>query len=782
MAARFVGARIKRREDRRLITGEGAYVADLARPGMVHAAILRSPYARARIRAVDLTAARQSPGVLLALAFEDLQPAGPLPLPVPHPALKAAQEFPLAPGMVHYVGEPVAVVVAEERYAAEDALDLIRVEYEPLPPVVDPERALAADAPLVHEELGTNVAAHLEQETGDVERAFREADHVFRERFRVLRGSGQSIEARAVLAAYDPLLQALTVWSSTQTPHLIRRGLAPLLNLTEAQIRIIAPDVGGGFGSKGVFYPEEFLVPFLAIRLGRPVKWVEDRREHLQTAIQERGQVHEVEVAVRRDGRILAVRDRFVADQGAYTPWGIVVPVLTATMVPGPYKIPNYRFEVTVVYTNTVPSAPVRGAGRPQAVFVMERMVDRVARELGLDPAEVRFRNFIPPHEFPYVVGLRSRDGRLQTYDSGNYPEGLTRALRLIGYEEVRKEQERLRAEARYLGVGMACCVEATGLGPHEGATVRVDPSGRVYLYTGASPQGQGHETMLAQVCADALGVELEEITVVTGDTAGIPQGTGTFASRIATVAANAVTAAATEVRARALRAGAYLLEARVEDLDLISGRVQVRGVPEKGVPLGQVARVAAGAVPGPGSPMPEGVETSLEATSYFTPAQAAYASGTHAAVVEVDVETGMVKVLKYGAIHDCGRMINPMIVEGQVCGGVAHGIGNALLEEPVYDGSGQLLTSTFMDYLLPSAAEVPEILLDHVETLSPLNPLGVKGAGEGGTIPAPAAIAAAVEDALAPFGVRITEVPLSPERLRRLISRGERAQDGGRG
>ena len=533
-------------------------------------------------------------------------------------------------------------------------------------------------------------------------------------------------------------------------------------------MRVVTQDIGGGFGPKGILYSEDILVPFLARALDRPVRFIETRREHLLAVTQERDQWHEVELGLTREGRIVALRDAFVHDCGAFVSWGIIVPLITSVSVPGPYRVPNYEVALTAVYTNKVPVTPVRGAGRPQAVFAMERMLDLAAERLRLDRLAIRERNLIQPDEFPYDVGLVSRDGGPRRYDSGNYPECLRRLVAAVGWDGVRAQQERGRAEGRWLGMGLALFVEDTGLGPYEGIRVRVDPAGQVFVFSGASSQGQSHETTLAQIVADGLSLPLERVTVVPGDTAGIPYGVGTFASRVAVLAGTSAAQATAEVRAKALAVAASQLEAAPEDLVLEDGRIGVRGTPGRGLTLAEVATIAS--TPRPGYAMPAGMDPGLEATAYVPVAQSTYSSGAHAAVVEVDPETGLITILRYVAVDDCGTVINPMIVEGQVHGGIAHGIGNAFLEEVVYDGAGQLMTGTLMEYALPRAGDVPSLEVHHVVTPSPLNPLGVKGAGEGGTLPAPAAIANAVADALRPLGVEVTEMPLTRERLWRRL------------
>lgn len=771
----YIGQGVRRREDPRLLRGQGLFVADIRLPGTVHAAILRSPYAHARIRRVDVRRALAYPGVLAALSFSDLGPSPPkLPMLVPHRALRPQMPYPLANDKVRHVGEPVAVVVAEDPYLAEDALELIQVDYEELPVVVDAEDALKPGAPLVHEGSEDNLAAMVSQTVGDPDAAFAQADVVLSYTFSFGRMSGQPLETRGVVASYERtrLGESLTVWDSTQSPHTARRVLAEMLQMPQHAVRVIAPDVGGGFGVKNRFYAEEFLVPFLARRLGRPVRWIEDRREDLLATYQAREQVHHLEVAARRDGTILAIRDRLLVNMGAYSPFGLVVPFNTTTTLPGPYRLRNYHVEMRAAYTNKPGMAPYRAAGRPPGVFAMERAIELVARHLGLDPTEVRFRNLVQPHEFPYRTGLVDRDGSEVCYDSGNYPACLRKALDMADVAGFRRQQEAARQQGRYLGLGIACYVESTGRGPFEGATVRVEPSGKVVVITGASSQGQSHETALAQVCADRLGVDLDDVTVITGDTGAIALGVGTYASRTAVVAGNAVSRAALAVREKAMRIAAQLLEASPDDLEFRRGAIGIRGVADRQVTLARIAQLVTS--PPPAYIFPEGLEPGLEATHYFHPTDNTYSNGVHIAMVEVDVETGVVTVLDYVVVHDCGVVINPAVVEGQVRGGVAQGLGNALYEEMVYDPLGQPLTTSYMDYLLPTAMEVPPIRVGHVETPSPRNPEGLKGAGEGGTMPAPAVIANAIDDALAPLGVVVPGVPLSPSRLLSLIARAK--------
>jgi carbon-monoxide dehydrogenase large subunit len=790
MTTRTIGARIFRNEDPRLLQGRGCFVDDINPAGVLHAAVLRSPHAHARIVAIDASRARALPGVALVLTAADLGDLNqPTPLLIPNPALTHPRTAtPLAGDEVRYVGEPVALVVAKNRYVAEDALDAIDVTWAPLPAVASLDAARAEGAALVHADVPGNRAARLAQQVGDPDAVFARATRVLHERLWIERSCGSPIETRGVVAEFDARAGTLRVWDSTQAPLPIKNGLARMFGLAEFRVDVIAPDVGGGFGTKiMLFYPEEILVPAAAIRLGRPVKWIEDRREHLTAANQERGQLHDVEVAVDADGHILALRDRFVHDAGAYTPYGIVVPLITATQLPGQYRLRHYAVEFDVVYTNTAVVTPYRGAGRPHGAFVMERVIGLIARELGLEPVEVRRRNFIQPDEFPWDVGLTFQDGGPTRYDSGDYPRGLALALDTIGFGDFRARQAEARKDGRYLGLGVACYVEGTGIGPYEGAHVRVEPSGRVLVATGLTTQGQGHPTTFAQIAADVLGCDPTDVTVITGDTSRFNWGAGTFASRALVTSGNAIASAASKVRHKALKIAAELLEASPDDLEISDGAVRVRGAPATALTLGALATVANPiryaygkdatdaalrlVKPRSGAVLAADEEPGLEARGYYAPPSATFASGCHAAIVEVDIASGNLKILRYVVHHDCGRMVNPTIVEGQVRGGVAQGIGGAFYERIVYDPGGQPLTTSFMDFLIPTAMEVPDIEIVHTETPSPLNPLGVKGVGEAGAIPVPALIAEAIDDALAPFGVRVREMPLDPERVRALIA-----------
>jgi carbon-monoxide dehydrogenase large subunit len=767
--ARFVGQPLRRLEDPRLLRGQARYLEDLRLPGQRHVAFVRSAHAHARFR-VDGSAARALAGVAGVLDATDLAGApgfGPIPAVVPHPALRPCGQWPLAHDKVRYAGEAVAAVVAVDRYAAEDGVAAVDVDYDPLPAVADAAAALAGAAPLLHDALGDNVAADFTVRVGDVEAAFRTAEVVTRGRWEVHRYTGMPLETRGAAVSHDAGTGQLTVWTSTQWPHTLRDVLRDVLGLPEHRVRVIAPDVGGGFGVKQEVYAEEVALALLALRLGVPLRWVETRREHLATAVHAREQSHTVELAARRDGTLLGLRADVVADVGAYTrSLGVLCPSITAASLPGPYRLRNYACRVRAVLTSKAPAAAYRGAGQPEAVFAIERAMDDLARELGLDPAELRRRNFVRPDEFPWDVGTESAQVPV-IYDSGDYEGGLDAALRLARYPERRAEQaaERARGGGRLLGIGVACYVMLTGLGPHEGAVLRVDATGKAMLVTGASPHGQGTATALAQIVADELGLSPGDVSVHHGDTAMIPFGVGTYASRNAVTAGGAALGAARKVAAKGRRVAARLLEAAEDDLRFADGRVSVAGAPHRSLTLGQLAAACA-----PGAPLPDGVEPGLDATHYFLAPRATFASGVHVAVVEVERETGRVRILDYAVVSDAGTLINPLIAEGQIQGGVAQGIGGALWEELSYDENGQLLAQSLLDYTMPSAEQIPPLRIVHRHTPSPLHPLGVKGLGEGGAMAPPSALAAAVEDALRPFGARVTRTPLRPEGLLRLM------------
>jgi aerobic carbon-monoxide dehydrogenase large subunit len=781
-SSRFIGRSIKPDKSSRFITGSGMYVGDVRLPNMLHAALVRGLYAHARILGIDRKEALGLDGVVGVWSGQDIEgriSAFPGSFEI-HPArwlegvkplLRGPQPRALAQGKVHYVGEPVAIVVAEDRAKAEDAVDAVVVEYEELPVVVDPEQSLRPGAPLVHDGSQDNVVFGFSIEKGGVNEALDAAPYTLEERFRHHRYCAAPLECRGVVAWLEPATNILTVWSSTQMPHLVRRQIAAQLDLPEERVRVIAPDIGGGFGPKVFVYPEEILVPFLALQLGRPVKWIEDRAEHFISTAHGRDQLHDVECGFDREGRILALRDRFLLDNGAYNPMGLTDAYNTAAHLQGPYKIPNLSVTGTCVSTNKVPNAPYRGAGRPEAVFVMERCIDIIAARLGLDPVEVRRRNFVQPEEMPYQAGILYRDGEPICYDSGNFPETLARALQAADYDELRKRQRELRAHGCYLGIGIGCYVEGTGVGSFEGAKVRIDSSGQVIIATGATGHGQGHETVFAQIAADLWGVSLDQISLVEGDTASIAFGCGTFGSRSTVNVGSAIHGASARLKEKVFQLAAHILEANPDDLDFGGGKVFIRGMPDRAIPFSELARAA---VPGWASRLPEDLEPGLEATFYFVPPTVTWANAAHVAVIEVDVQTGVIKLLDYCVAHDAGKLINPLLVDGQIHGGVAQGIGAALYEEIAYNENGQVLSGSFVNYLLPGAMEVPFIKTAHLESPSPLNPLGVKGLGEGGAIAPPAALANALADALFPLAIQVNEIPLTPDRVLKLVARKE--------
>jgi CO/xanthine dehydrogenase Mo-binding subunit len=673
---------------------------------------------------------------------------------------------PLASDTVRYVGEPVAAVVADDRYRAEDGLGRVHVEYEPLPAVVDTRAAATAGGPLLFETEGTNVVAGYTVACGDVERALAEADLVLRERFYVQRHSGVPLETRGALAEWDAGRGVLTMWGMTKVPHTNRRIVAEHVGLAEHAVRFLPTDVGGAFGVRGELYPEDLLVALLALRTGRPVRWIEDRREHLQAANHSREQHHEITLGLRRDGTIVGIHDRLWNDMGAYVrTHGATAPNNTAAYIPGPYRVPHYRADVTCVVTNKTPAGTYRAPGRFEATFVRERVVDMAARALGLDPAEIRRRNFIPPAAMPYDLGTTTH-GSAVVYDSGDYPRLFAWALDRAGYDDLRAMQAEARRAGRHVGIGLAYVVEKSGLGPWESARVLVDGSGRVVVHTGIPSVGQGVETVFAQVCADVLGVRYEDVTVRHGDTDALPDSIGAFGSRGTVVGGNAVLGAAERVREQILAVAAHALEAHPADLELRDGAVRVRGVTDRALSLREVARAA-----GPSHALAAGRPPGLEALHYHRQERMTYGHGLHLAVVEVDAETGVPRILRYVVAYDVGRAVNPMLVEGQITGGLAQGLGAALHEELAYDEAGQPTAGTLLEYHLPAAADMPALeLWVREDDPSPTNPLGVKGAGEDGIVAAGGAVANAVADALAPLGVEVRALPLRPWRLRELI------------
>jgi len=755
-----------------LLTGHGRYVDDLRIDGLLHAAIVRSPHAHARIRAIDTRAALQRPGVVAALAARDLPEcaAGVPPLAL-SAAMRAYRHPAIADSVARHVGEAVAVVVADDPYRATDGADAVRVTWEAQPAAVTVEGATAAAAPRVFEEWPDNVAGLATSGVGDVARGFAEADVIVEAMLDFPRVAGVPIEPRGVVAHPGTADGLFTVWSSTQVPYAVRGAIARALGLGESRVRVLAPDVGGGFGIKGHAYAEEVLIAAVARRLGRPVKWIETRREHFLTAAPDRDQRHRARLGVRRDGSLTAIETRFTRDHGAYPTLGDVIGLNTINHLAGPYRVPHFAGECVNVVTHKTFMGAYRGAGRPEAAFVLDRLLDRAARQLGVDPADLRRRNLIRKETMPYKPGHRYRDGVAITYDPADYVAAFDRALALVDYERWRAERDRRRGSARPIGVGLSAYLEGTGIGPFEGADVRIDPDGTVFVAVGVASQGQAHETTLAQVCASELGVPFDRVVVLGGDTALIGFGYGTIASRVAANAGPAVARAAREVGRRARIAAGEALECAPGDVVLADGRAHVAGFPDRGIALGALAVRAprSRALAAQGAP-------GLHACLFFHPNTVTWAFGAHACVVEIDVETGVVGLLRYAAVHDCGRPINPTVVEGQLHGGIAQGIGTALREEIVHDGEGQLLTGTLMDYGLPAAGDVPALAVESLDHPSMINELGVKGVGESGIISPSAAIANAVEDALADRGVEITRVPLLPHRVWEALARAARA------
>lgn len=795
MTTRNLGARVPRVEDPRLLRGEGIYVDDVDDRGALHVAFLRANVAHAKIARLDVEAARNAHGVRAVFTADDLGDIDrPLPQLIPHPDLTHPRtQLPLARDKVVFVGETIAMVVAEDRYLAEDAVDLIEIDYEPLDVIVDLEEAAGEGAPLVHADVPGNVACHNVQVVGDPDAAFEEADVIIKERFSIERSAGMPMEGRGVVARWNSRDKELTVWDSTQAPVSIRGGLASIFDIPESKVRVITPQTGGGFGTKVMmFYPEEVLIPWAAIHLDEPIKWTEDRREHFLGSNHERKQIHYIELAAKSDGTVIGLRDHFLHDTGAYIPYGIAVAQVAAGQIGGPYRIPNIRVSFDAVYTNTMTVSPYRGAGRPHACMALEMAMEKLADELGIDRMELRRRNFIAPDEFPYARdGITFADGNQVLMDSADYGTMFDQVLDELGYEQFLEDQKVAEAEGRMLGLGLAVYVEGTGLGPYEGARINVHPiTGKVHVAIGLSTQGQSHETAFAQIAADQLGVDPEDVILVAGDTAALGYGVGTFASRAAVCSGNAVNVAARKVREKALRLASDMLEADAEDLVMEDGKIAVKGAPGRAVSLKDVAIASNplryafnedaqaasqfSAAPKEGPPLAEGEEPGLHADGYYSPPGATWASGVHAAIVEIDPDTCNVEFKRYVCSHDCGVMINPTVVEGQVYGGIAQGLGGAYYERFQYDNQGQMLNASFMEFLMPQATELPTVEMHHQETPSPLNELGLKGVGEAGAIPVPSLFASAVQDALKRYGTRVTEVPLSPNMVHRMIEEGK--------
>jgi carbon-monoxide dehydrogenase large subunit len=766
----LVGKKIRRREDPRLITGTATYVDDIKMPGMHHACIIRSPHAAAKIKSISAQAAKDHPGVAAIFTGADVQQLGPVPCAASLPGLRVPHHHLLAQDRVYYVGHPVAVVVATDRYLARDAADLIEVDYEPLPAVADPEKAISAGAPAVHPEWPDNTAFTFHQEGGDIEKAFKEADVIVKQRITSQRLIPTAMETRGVVAEWRQGEKSLNLYSSTQIPHLLRTMVAGILGMSENLLRVITPEVGGGFGSKLNVYAEEALMGFVAMKIGKPVKWIESRRENFLCTIHGRGHVDYFELAAKGDGTMLGLKLKLIQDLGAYhqllTP---AIPTLSVLMMPGLYKFKSISADIIGAFTNCVPTDAYRGAGRPEATHGIERMVDILAAELKMDPVDLRLKNFVGNHEFPYATptGL--------AYDSGNYAAPLQEALVQVDYPALRKQQAQARAAGRLFGIGISTYGEICAMGPSpalpaggwESATVKIEPTGKVTVMTGASPHGQGEETTFAQVVADELGVDIDDVLVLHGDTAVVQYGIGTFGSRGTAVGGAALFYALQDLKAKLKKFGAMLLES--ENVTLSGGHC-VEESSGKSVSFGEMAVAAYHA-----KKLPPNTEPGLVSTHFWEPPNFTFPFGAHIVVTEVDRETGNIDIQRYVAVDDCGKILNPLLVAGQVHGGVAQGLGQALWEQAVYDDNGQLLTGELTDYALPKAHFMPLIESSHTETPSPVNPLGVKGVGEAGTIGCSPAVVNSVVDALSPLGVRHIDMPLTPEKIWKLIQ-GDRA------
>lgn len=770
----LIGTRVRRIEDQALLRGHARFVDDIASPGVCAAAFVRSPHPHALIRGIDASAARAVPGIVAVLSLDDLSAVlkRRRMVRVSNSGTRLEQSWPfaLADGEVSFVGEPVAIVVAADRYLAEDAAALVAVDYDVLPAAVDCREAEAA--PSVRRELGSNLVISYKVGFGDIEAAFAKAAHVVRQDLWLHRGAAHPLEGRGILAAITD--RETNVWASTQKAHDLRYAFADYVELDESRLRVATPDVGGGFGPKLCVYPEDVAVVAAATLLRRSVKWIEDRREHFTNAAQERDQYWSIEIAADAEGRARGIRGRLIHDIGAYALQDVNIPYNSASTLTGPYLVPALAIDVAAVHTNKAPVSSVRGAGYPQAAFVMERLMDALARTLGLDRAELRRRNLIPAEKMPYKKPLKTRAGATVQYDSGDYPGCQADILRHAGWADFPRRQAEARTQGRYLGIGIAHGVKGTGRGPFEFGSVRVSPTGQIVVSTGAAAMGQGLATALAQICAATFGVRASDVTVIAGDTGAAALGLGGFASRQTVTAGSSVHIAAQAVAGKARKLASHLLEAAEEDLEIIDGEIRVVGAPQLSVKLGELARILKGA---PGYGFPQGIDPGLSAEATFRVDELAYANACHVVEAQVDIETGGVRLLRYVAIQDSGRRVNPLIVEGQVHGGIAHGVGNGLFEWMGYDADGQPVTTNFADYLLPTATELPKFETLYKESPSPHNPLGVKGVGEIGVIPAPAAVVSAVEDALSPFGVHIAQMPIMPHKLLEMI-----AQAKGRG
>jgi carbon-monoxide dehydrogenase large subunit len=772
VTGKVFGQRIVRNEDPFLLTGKAEFIDDIELPGTLHAAFYRSDYAHARVKSIDVSQARKHPGVVAVYTAEDFGEFWrPGPLQVPPPTAIKGSVFnartliPMAKDKVRFSGEPLAVIIAENRYIAEDAFDDIIVDFESLDAVVDLEKALEPGAPLVHDDLESNLAAHVVQERGNYAEAAAKADLVIKRRILVDRCAGGAMENRGILVDWNDRTQEMTIWATTQAPIPLRNSIASRLGLFENQVRVITPFIGGGFGPKIMTsQADDVLLPIISMWLNRPIKWIEDRRENFLATTSERDQVHYAEIAVTKEGIILGIKDMFYHNTGAYDPYGMTVPLNTQTHTVSNYNVPSFYTEIKMVFTNTMVVTPVRGAGRPFGVFIMERLLDYAACELGIDVAEIRRRNLIMKDQYPLPTKIIGQDFVEAVLDSGDYPETLRKVMDMVGYEKfVKEEQPRLRAEGKHKGIGIVCFTENTSVGPYEGARITVGSNGKVNVATGISSQGQGHFTVFAQIAAEQLGVAVKDVNVITGDTSQFHWGAGTFASRGTGVAGSAINEAAVKVRNKAIKLGAKMFGVAEDQVELCDGRVCVVGDHTRSISLGEMA-VKANPMRGT---FEQGAEPGLEAVAYFGPPYGSTGAGSVAMIVDVDPDSMDVHIEKYIMVHDCGTVVNPMLLEGQVMGGVQMGVGNSFYEQLKYDENGQLLTASFMDYLMPQATDMPdEIIVGHIESPSPLNPLGMKGVGEAGAIPTPACFAQAVENALADCKLQITEMPLSPSRL----------------
>jgi len=759
------GQPVRRLEDPALLIGLGRYADDIHFPDMLQAAFVRSPVAHALITGISIDAARAQPGVHAVLIMADLAPhltADRLSVGMPSKAYQQLRDRPiLADKEVCHVGEPIAVVIADDRYIAEDAAALVEVEYDFLPASADAEAAAAPGSPLAHSDAEHNILAEFNMGYGDTDAAFAAAPHTFADKFYVHKGLGMAIEGRGLVARYDALEDRLTVWLATQMPHMAHRMFINLLGRNETNTRVVTPDIGGGFGPKLVFYPEDIVVATAALIVKAPVKWIEDRREHFTTSTQERDQVWDMEIAVDDDGKFLGVRGSMIHDHGAYTARGVNVAQNAGSIVPGPYEVANYNLDIKLVLTNKPCVTPVRGAGYPQGCFAMERLIDQAARKLGIPRDEIRRRNLIQPENMPYTRPLASRADPSIVIDEADFPKCMETALSASDWAGFPARQAAAAAEGRKLGIGLAVYLKGSGRGPFEAATVRVGPSGKVTVISGVSAIGQGTRTMLAQIVAQSLDVDVGDIDVVIGDTSAIPYGMGAASSRQTVTAGSSAQAAATEVRDKALRVAAHILEAAEVDLEITEGRVNVKGVPGMSIGLGEIATQLAGAATG--FALPAGETPGLESHMAVQIDGLAFSNGAHVAEIEIDEGTGNIKVLNYVIAHDCGVMVNPLVIDGQVAGGAAHGIGFAMFEKMIWDDQAQPQSTNLAEYLIPSSTEVPNVKIEHVVVPSSQNPLGVKGVGESGLVPVPAAIASAVDDAFAQDDRRITDIPIAP-------------------